>query len=46
VGLLFLVCSGVYLWVAQAEKRRLGIAALALGTLVCGWFVYGLRLLR
>lgn len=44
LGLLFMVFSGIYMWSGQTEKRRLGLAALTLGTVICGWFVYGLRL--
>ncbi|MEO8595471.1 MAG: hypothetical protein ABI759_19280 [Candidatus Solibacter sp.] len=42
-GVLVLVLSGVYLWWNRREKRAAGLIALALGTVVCGLFIVGLR---
>ena len=45
VGLVLMVFSGLYLWMGQPTKRRLGAAALLAGTITCGMFVFGLRLI-
>jgi hypothetical protein len=45
VGLVLMVFSGLYLWMGQPTKRRLGAAALLAGTITCGMFVSGLRLI-
>ena len=42
LGLLFMVLSSYYMWYGLIGKRRLGIIALALGMLSCGFFVVGL----
>jgi hypothetical protein len=42
-GVVFLVLSSLYMWWGLKEKRKLGLAALALGIAVCGLFVSGLR---
>jgi hypothetical protein len=42
-GIILMVLSSLYMWWGLKEKRLLGIAALALGTLTCGLFVTGLR---
>lgn len=44
-GLVLMVFSGLYLWMVQRAKRRLGAAALLAGTVACGMFVFGLRLI-
>jgi len=43
VGLIFMVCSSYYMWWVLPQKRIFGLAALSLGTIVCGLFVFGLR---
>lgn len=43
VGLILMVCSGLYLWFGLPAKRKFGATALALGVVVCGLFVFGLR---
>jgi len=43
VGMILMVLSSLYMWWGLKEKRLLGIAALALGTLMCGLFVTGIR---
>jgi len=46
VGLIFMVLSGVILWLGRPSRQRLwGGVALSLGLLVCGCFVVGLRLM-
>jgi len=42
-GVIFLVFSGIYIWWGLKEKRKPGLAALGLGSAVCGLFVFGLR---
>lgn len=42
-GLILMVFSSLYMWWSQAQKRPLGLLALALGVLSCGFFVVGLR---
>ena len=42
VGFIALAVSGVWLWLYQKRTRRIGIFALALGILVCGFFIFGL----
>ncbi|HUS06705.1 MAG TPA: PepSY domain-containing protein [Bryobacteraceae bacterium] len=46
LGLTVMVLSGIYMWYGLKGKRNLGLAALALGMVTCGWFLFGLRLLR
>jgi hypothetical protein len=41
-GVIFMVLSSFYMWWGLREKRKLGLAALGLGTAVCGLFVFGL----
>lgn len=43
VGLLVMVLGSYYLWYRLKAKRRLGLLALAAGSLICVWFVFGLR---
>ena len=45
VGLVVMVLSGLVMWFALPAKRGWGLAALGSGTLICGWFLFGLRLL-
>ncbi|MBL8293881.1 MAG: hypothetical protein JNN08_18700 [Bryobacterales bacterium] len=45
VGLVLVVFSGLYLWIGLPAKRKLGAAALLAGSLVCGIFVFGLRMI-
>lgn len=42
-GIVLMVLSSFYMWWSLPEKRRLGAAALALGVVVCGLFIWGLR---
>jgi hypothetical protein len=42
-GMVFMVCSGLYMWYGLTTKRAAGLAALGLGTAICGLFVCGLR---
>ena len=42
VGLIFMVLSSLYMWIELKRKRLLGLLALSLGTLSCGFFVWGL----
>lgn len=42
-GLVFMVFSSYYMWWRLPKKRTPGMVALALGTMVCGLFVFGLR---
>lgn len=42
-GVIFMVLTSFYMWWGLREKRKLGLAALGLGTAVCGLFVFGLR---
>jgi hypothetical protein len=44
-GLIFLVLSSLYMWFELHQKRLSGAAALGLGSLSCGLFCVGLRLL-
>ena len=41
-GLIFLVCSSLYMWFLLKHKRLLGSIVLGLGTLSCAFFVWGL----
>jgi hypothetical protein len=43
LGIILMVLTSYYMWWGLREKRSSGITALALGTLVCGLFVIGLR---
>ena len=45
VALVLMVFSGLYLWMGQPTKRRVGAAALLAGTITCAMFVFGLRLI-
>lgn len=45
IGLILMVLTGFYLWFGLPAKRKGGIVAFILGTTVCGFFVFGLRLL-
>ena len=42
-GIVIMVLSSFYMWWCLPAKRKWGMVALAAGTAVCGWFVYGLR---
>ena len=42
-GLIFMVASGIVMWLGLAGKRGWGFLALASGVVACGWFVVGLR---
>ena len=42
IGLLVMVASGLYLWYRLGKKRLAGALALAGGTAVCVFFVFGL----
>jgi len=42
-GVILVVLTSFYMWWGLREKRVLGLLALALGTAVCGLFVFGLR---
>jgi hypothetical protein len=42
-GLIVMVCSSYYMWWVLIRKRKLGLVALALGTVGCGLFAIGLR---
>jgi hypothetical protein len=43
LGLVLMVATSLWIWWNLKGKRPGGAAALALGCLVCGWFVAGLR---
>jgi hypothetical protein len=43
LGLVLMVATSLWMWWNLKGKRSGGAAALALGCLVCGWFVAGLR---
>lgn len=45
IGLIFMTLSGVYIWFRRPQKRLSGAIVLILGTLVCGLFCVGLRVL-
>lgn len=45
VGLILMVFSGLFLWVRLPAKRLAGGLALVAGSVTCGLFVFGLRLL-
>lgn len=42
VGLIVMVFGGLYMWYQLKPKRGLGLVALALGIMSCGYFVFGL----
>ena len=42
-GLIFMVLSRLYMWWELPQKRLWGAVALALGSLICGLFCFGLR---
>jgi uncharacterized protein len=42
-GLIFMVLSSIYLWLKQPRKLLPGALSLALGSLLCGLFCFGLR---
>jgi hypothetical protein len=42
-GIVFMVCSGLYMWYGLTTKRAAGLAALGMGATICGLFVWGLR---
>jgi hypothetical protein len=42
-GLIFMVLSSIYLWLNQPAKRLPGALCLALGSLLCALFCFGLR---
>jgi hypothetical protein len=44
-GLIFIVLSSLYMWFELPQKRLPGAVVLGLGSLVCGLFCVGLRLL-
>ncbi len=41
VGLVILVCSGLYLWYRLPSKRATGLVALVAGVACCAFFLYG-----
>ena len=41
-GLIFLVCSSLYMWFQLKHKRLLGSIVLGAGTLSCAFFIWGL----
>lgn len=43
LGIILMVLSGIYMWWRIPVKRRLGLAALLLGTVACSGFVFALR---
>lgn len=45
LGLIFMTLSGLYMWFRRSQKRLSGAIVLLLGTLICGLFCVGLRLL-
>ena len=45
LGMVMMVLGGVYMWFGLKGKRILGLAALVLGIVTCGWLLFGLRLL-
>jgi hypothetical protein len=45
VGLILMVFTGLYLWVRLPAKRLPGGVAFVAGSIACGLFVFGLRLL-
>lgn len=46
LGIIIMVLSGIYMWYKLLAKRRLGLIALGLGVLCCGFFVFALGWLR
>jgi hypothetical protein len=44
LGLVVIVVSGLLMWWVLPGKRIWGAIALVSGSLVCGWFIVGLRL--
>lgn len=45
LGLLALVGSGIWLWFKSGTSQVGGWIALAFGTFICGWFVFGIAAL-
>jgi len=45
IGLIFMALSSLYMWFRLPKKRLAGAIVLAFGTLICGLFCLGLRLL-
>jgi hypothetical protein len=45
LGMCLMVLSGAYLWIRLPQKRKPGLVALLAGTVACGFFVFGLRLI-
>ena len=45
LGMVIMVLGGVYMWFGLKGKRTLGLSALGLGIVTCGWLLFGLRLL-
>ena len=45
LGAAFIVLSGVYMWIQLPTKRRVGLVALAIGLISCGFYVFGLKML-
>lgn len=43
IGLIVMVLSSYYMWYRLKAKRNLGLLALGLGVLICGFLVFGLR---
>jgi hypothetical protein len=44
-GLIAMALGGIYMWLGLEGKRLYGLVALGLGCAVCGYFLFGLRLL-
>ena len=45
IGVLAMLCGGIYMWWQIKPKRRVGIVCLSLGCVSCALFVIGLRAL-
>lgn len=43
VGLVLMVFSSYYMWWGLRQKRSLGLVALAVGFVICGFMVFGLQ---
>lgn len=43
LGMVVMVLGGIYMWLGLRTKRKVGFAALLLGTAVCCVFVFALR---